>query len=489
MKKKIIFSFIFLFLVLLSYVVISKNIDNSNNQFFTKIKLMIPYEIRQSIKKNIFVYSYTNILEKKIAKKEKNLVDLSHKFTSIHGIHFKEVINKKIITSQNKKKYYYKEFKAELLPLTGTHGYFNLYNENIFLITKSGIINYGNINLLNNKKFNFNVIPSNLLEFANYRKFIEHKHYGVKGLLIDQDQIYVSLIYELKKGCYNTSIFVAKLNFEKIEFKKFFSPKTCVDENDDYFNIVPERLQPLQSGGEMTLSKDNNIIFSTGEFRKRDLAQDKNSIFGKIIEINRSSKKYKILSMGHRNPQGLYFNFDKNILIATEHSAQGGDEININYSIENDEIKNYGWPISSYGEHYDYNTDDKLKKLYEIAPLNKSHTEFGFVEPIKYYDLNSRGPGVINKLNKNFSNLGDNQYMVSLMGSRQLHHMIFNDEHTKILENDILKFGGKETDYKHRVRDIIYDDSKNRVLLLFEKNITLKDEEYAYWIGILETLN
>ncbi len=489
MKKKIIFPLLFLLLFFATYVVISRNIDNSNSQFFTKIKLMIPYEIRQSIKKNVFVYSYTDILENKITKKEKNLADLSYKFTSIHGMHFKKVINKKIITSQNKKKYDYTEFQTELLPLQGPHGYFSLYNENIFLITKSGIINYGNINLLNSEKFNFDVIPSNLIEFANYRKFIEHIHYGVKGLLIDQDQIYVSLIYELKKGCYNTSIFVAKLNFEKLEFEKFFSPDKCVDENDEYFNIAPERFQPLQSGGEMTISKNNNIIFSTGEFRKRDLAQDKNSVFGKIIEINRSSKEYKIISMGHRNPQGLYFNFDKNILIATEHSAQGGDEINVNYSIESEEIKNYGWPISSYGEHYDFNTADALKKLYEIAPLNKSHKEFGFVEPLKYYDLNSRAPGVINKLNKNFYNLGDNQYMVSLMRSRQLHHMILNEEHTKILENDILKFGGKETDYKHRVRDIIYDDLKNRVLLLFEKDIVLKDEEYAYWIGILEPLN
>ena len=105
MKKKIIFPLLFLLLVFATYVVISKNIDNSNSQFFTKIKLMIPYEIRQSIKKNVFVYSYTNILENKIAKKKKNLADLSYKFTSIHGMHFKKVINKKIITSQNKKKY------------------------------------------------------------------------------------------------------------------------------------------------------------------------------------------------------------------------------------------------------------------------------------------------------------------------------------------------------------------------------------------------
>jgi len=491
MKKKIIFAFIFFFLVVITYIFIGKNIDNSNSQFLRKIKLMIPYDIRQAIKKNVFVYSYIDILENKIAKKEKNLIDLSYKFTSIHGMHFKRVINKKIITSQNKKKYDYTEFQTELLPFLGPHGYFNLYNENIFLITKSGIINYGNVNLLNSEKFYFDVIPSNLLEFANYRKFIEHRHYGVKGLLINQNQIYVSLIYQLKKGCYNTSIFVAKLNFEKLEFKKFFSPDTCVDEDDEYYNIAPERFQPLQSGGEMTISKGDNIIFSTGEFRKRDLAQDENSVFGKIIEINISSKDYRIISMGHRNPQGLYYNSDKNILIATEHSAQGGDEINVNYSIESEsgKIKNYGWPISSYGEHYNFNTTDALKKLYEIAPLNKSHKEFGFIEPLKYYDLNSRAPGVINKLNKNFNNLGDNQYIVSLMRSRQLHHMILNDEHSKIIENDIIKFGGKETDYKHRVRDIIYDESKNRVLLLFEKDIKEKDEEYSYWIGILKPLN
>ena len=43
--------------------------------------------------------------------------------------------------------------------------------------------------------------------------------------------------------------------------------------------------------------------------------------------------------MGHRNPQGLYYNFNNNILLSTEHSAQGGDEININDSIDSKEIK------------------------------------------------------------------------------------------------------------------------------------------------------
>ena len=33
--------------------------------------------------------------------------------------------------------------------------------------------------------------------------------------------------------------------------------------------------------------------------------------------------------MGHRNPQGLFFDKENNIILETEHGPQGGDEINI----------------------------------------------------------------------------------------------------------------------------------------------------------------
>ena len=36
--------------------------------------------------------------------------------------------------------------------------------------------------------------------------------------------------------------------------------------------------------------------------------------------------------MGHRNPQGLFFDKKKNIVFSTEHGPAGGDEININFS-------------------------------------------------------------------------------------------------------------------------------------------------------------
>ena len=76
--------------------------------------------------------------------------------------------------------------------------------------------------------------------------------------------------------------------------------------------------------------------------------------------------------MGHRNPQSLDYikNENNNFIISTEHGPDGGDEININNLSINENIKNFGWPISSYGYHYD-------KKDRENAPLYKSHSEYG----------------------------------------------------------------------------------------------------------------
>ena len=51
--------------------------------------------------------------------------------------------------------------------------------------------------------------------------------------------------------------------------------------------------------------------------------------------------------MGHRNPQGLFYDKQNHIIFSTEHGPQGGDEINI--------IKkgdNYGWPEITYGINY-----------------------------------------------------------------------------------------------------------------------------------------
>ena len=64
--------------------------------------------------------------------------------------------------------------------------------------------------------------------------------------------------------------------------------------------------------------------------------------------------------MGHRNPQGLFYNEDENFLLEAEHGPQGGDEINV-IKLDYNSIQNFGWAISSYGEHYGGKNALKIK--------------------------------------------------------------------------------------------------------------------------------
>ncbi len=64
--------------------------------------------------------------------------------------------------------------------------------------------------------------------------------------------------------------------------------------------------------------------FSIGDFRSRFRAQNEDSIFSKILEINKKTNDYKVISIGHRNPQGLFFDSKKNILLEAEHGPEGG---------------------------------------------------------------------------------------------------------------------------------------------------------------------
>ena len=78
--------------------------------------------------------------------------------------------------------------------------------------------------------------------------------------------------------------------------------------------------------------------------------------------------------MGHRNPQGLFYDTKNNYVLSTEHGPEGGDEINF-IDVNNKNIPNYGWPISSYGTRY-YSENMKAK------PFETSHKLFNFSEPL-----------------------------------------------------------------------------------------------------------
>ncbi|MFE6075476.1 PQQ-dependent sugar dehydrogenase [Paenibacillus sp. NPDC057886] len=101
------------------------------------------------------------------------------------------------------------------------------------------------------------------------------------------------------------------------------------------------------NGGRIKIGPDHLLYISTGERYEPELAQNEDSLGGKILRIGLDGSipednpwtNSPVYSMGHRNAQGLAWNPDNGYLYATEHGQRNFDEINW---IEAGQ--NYGWP-------------------------------------------------------------------------------------------------------------------------------------------------
>ena len=126
------------------------------------------------------------------------------------------------------------------------------------------------------------------------------------------------------------------------------------------------RQQPAESGGyhfgsRLAFTPDGKLFISTGDRFKFSPAQDLSTHIGKLIRINpdgstppdnpfvnRADAKPEIWSYGHRNSQGLAVHPQTGVLWEGEFGPRGGDEINVP-----EPGRNYGWPLVSWGDHYD----------------------------------------------------------------------------------------------------------------------------------------
>jgi hypothetical protein len=323
-------------------------------------------------------------------------------------------------------------------------GYLDFHEDKLIILSSRGVLGFSdNIN----KKLNFKQIQNNIEEFINESQYVKSNVFSLQDLKIIKDTIYISYSQEIKNNCWNTGIIFAKFNYQKIIFEKFFEPEECIH----MFDNVDKEFEPQSAGGRIIEYDNSHILLSVGEYRARYLSQNTKSINGKILKINKNNFKYKIFSMGHRNPQGLFLDNKSNNLIITEHGPMGGDEINLIqlHNLQEEEILNFGWPISSFGEHYGGKIN-KNKKKYEKYPLYKSHKKYGFVEPIKSFTP-SIGISEITKIT-------ENTYVLSALKDKSIY--FFKLENGKI-------FDLKRVEVLERVRDIIFKDGK---LYLFLEN-------------------
>jgi aldose sugar dehydrogenase len=309
----------------------------------------------------------------------------------------------------------------------------NIYTQNGFLISNQNV-----------KKMN---LPDT---------FTLQRNGGVKTVIENNKKKFV-LISNNKNKCFYASI----INLENS--KEIFNSKCLPDS---------KKKTDFNGLGASNIHLNDDIYISIGTPTQNseliyNLAQKNDSVFGKIIQIqkehfNEKSFKFKIFSKGHRNPQGLTKIKDK--VFSVEHGPKGGDELNL---IK--ENSNYGWPLVSYGTKYMY---DNEGESYNVNHENKNFTEplFALVPSVGISSLNVC-PSVLNKYYNKKCLMALSLYGNSLRPGKSILIFLLNNDLNKV--NSIEKiYLGDEMKLRHFVtntKNELYEDKNGSIFVSVDK--------------------
>ena len=294
------------------------------------------------------------------------------------------------------------------------------------------------------------------------KSFTRERNGGIKTVFIYNNNDY-ALISSSKTNCFYASI------ISLTNGRELFKTKCLTDskKNTDFNGL-----------GSSHIHHKNKIFLSIGapeqgSAKIRVLAQDINSMFGKILEINKidlekivanqeNNLDLKIFTIGHRNPQGLTKIGDS--FFSVEHGPKGGDELN---KIIRD--KNYGWPTVSYGTQYLY---DEKGKSYEINHENNQFEEplFALVPSVGISGLNTC-PTKLKEFYKKPCLLALSLYGNNLRPGRSIIIYLLNKEMDKVHSIEKI-YINDELLFRHFVtnsRNELFEDDNNSIYVSADK--------------------
>jgi glucose/arabinose dehydrogenase len=107
----------------------------------------------------------------------------------------------------------------------------------------------------------------------------------------------------------------------------------------------------IHDGGRVHFGPDGRLYFTTGDGADDELAQDPDSLNGKMLVMEAEAARGEggrpdVFSLGLRNPQGFDWRPGTEALVATDHGPEGDDEVDVLR-----QGANFGWPEVQGEDH------------------------------------------------------------------------------------------------------------------------------------------
>src|SRR5690606_11670187 len=146
--------------------------------------------------------------------------------------------------------------------------------------------------------------------------------------------------FDGEKDCYMNRISRLEFSDRKAPFE---SMTIAASDWQGVFDTAPclkvQEIGPgirlLTAGGRMLIESNTGTLYLTnGTYDSPnpngsdDIAQDPSTDYGKVIAIDMATWKSRVVSRGHRNPQGIAKDSSGRIW-TVEHGPRAGDELNL----------------------------------------------------------------------------------------------------------------------------------------------------------------
>jgi glucose/arabinose dehydrogenase len=188
--------------------------------------------------------------------------------------------------------------------------------------------------------------------FAGVPEVVARGQGGLLDVALDPDfssnrMIYLSFAEEGRGGA-STALGRGQLAERRVE--KF----------EVIFRQAPKTSGGNHFGGRIAFAADGKLFLTLGERFKFEPSQDLSNHLGAVVRLNRDGSipndnpfagqkdaRHEIWSYGHRNIEAAAIHPETGKLWIAEMGPRGGDELNILEA-----GRNYGWPVVSWGQHY-----------------------------------------------------------------------------------------------------------------------------------------